>query len=262
MECAQPSESHDPYIAPTPERFYIHDDISDEILEVHGKDSVVYGLTAELFGLLGQYEGRVVILHVDEQIDLLMSTGDHLPFDMTIGIGRAGERVANQVHRRTGWFPDVRRIEVTRVEDGRGGYTLGSTTAEPLSSQLRGLERFESLAIVDDTVFSGITMRTVLAALPSDVLKRTQVFCLRCVEESLSSIRALCPISAGFRAPGSIFEDVSFINASGLIRPIGIRREGRPAMAFFERTQWMQAWFPGYADEVIYLCRRINAEIH
>ena len=29
-------------------------------------------------------------------------------------------------------------------------------------------------------------------------------------------------------------------------------------MAFFERGEWMEAWFPGYADEVTDLCRRIN----
>ena len=45
-------------------------------------------------------------------------------------------------------------------------------------------------------------MRTVLGALPKGLLERTHAFCLRCVAESLDSIRALCPISAGFAAPG------------------------------------------------------------
>lgn len=262
MERGRLSDDYDSYLAPTPVRFYIHDDISDEIRDVHGVDSKAYRLTESLFDLLRRDAERVVILRVDEQIDLLVSTGDHVPFDMAIGIGKAGERVINQVHRKTGWFPNFRRVDVTRIEDGRGGYTLGSTTSESLDAQVGGLDRFQSLAVVDDTVFSGITMRTVLSVLSPDVLERTQAFCLRCVEETLASIEALCPISAGFRARGRILEDVSFINASGLVRPIGIRREGRPAMAFIERTQWMEAWFPGYAGEVVELCRRIDTELH
>jgi len=256
------TDDNEAYVAPTPARFYIHDDISDEILETHGEDSTASRLTAGLLGLFLKDQERITILHVQDQIDSLVSTGDHLPFDMTIGIGLAGERVVRQLHQKTGWFPNFRRVDVTRIEDGVGGYNVRSTTGEPLEHQVDDLCRYESLAVVDDTVFSGITMRTVLAALPSDMLGRTEAFCLRCVDESLGAIRSMCPISAGFRAPGRILEEVSFINASGLINPIGIRREDMPAMAFFDRPQWMEAWFPEYASEVVELCRRINAEIN
>ena len=39
---------------------------------------------------------------------------------------------------------------------------------------------------------------------------------------------------------------------------VGIRHPDRPPQAFFERPMWMQAWFPGYAVEVIALCQRLN----
>ena len=38
-----------------------------------------------------------------------------------------------------------------------------------------------------------------------------------------------------------------------------IRRAGLPPLAFFERPEWMRAWFPGHTDAVIECCRRLNA---
>jgi hypothetical protein len=102
-------------------------------------------------------------------------------------------------------------------------------------------------------------MHTILCALPPQVLRRTHAFCLRGVAESLTHIRALCPLSIGFAAPGRILEDVSFINATGLVLRVGIRRPEQPPMAFFERPEWLQAWFPGYAAEVLAVCQRLNA---
>ena len=49
-----------------------------------------------------------------------------------------------------------------------------------------------------------------------------------------------------------------FINASGLVLRVAIRRPGRPPLAFFERPEWMRAWFRAAADEVIALCRQLN----
>jgi hypothetical protein len=247
------------YAAPTPQVFYIHDDLSDDVRRTHGEQSVAFRLTQELLTLVRRDPQRVVVLQLEDQINRLVGQGGHAPFAVTVGIGQAGERVARQLHQRTGWFPMIRRVDVTREEDGRGGYNLVSTTAQPLTEQLRGVETCPSLAVVDDTVFSGLTMRTVLRTLPPAVLARTHAFCLRGVAESLRSIQALCPVTIGFAAPGRILDEVSFINAAGLVRRISIRRVGQPSLAFFDRPEWMRAWFPGYADEVIAVCRRLNA---
>ena len=107
--------------------------------------------------------------------------------------------------------------------------------------------------------FPVITMRTVLLALPEEVRASTQAFCLRGVAASLERITPLCPIAIGFAAPGRLLDEVSFINASGLVMRVAIRQANRPPLAFFDRPMWMHAWFPGYADDVIALCLRLNA---
>jgi hypothetical protein len=247
------------YAAPTPKVLYVHDDLSEYVGRRLGQSSQAWELTRELFALVCRDPGRVVLLTLDLQIGRLLDERAHTPFALAIGIGRAGERVAQQLHARTGWFPNISRVDITREEDGRGGYKVVTTTGIPLAQQLPSLAAVHSLAIVDDTVFSGLTMRTVLLALPPEVRARTQVFCLRGVAASLVSIRELCPIEIGFAAPGRLLDEVSFINASGLVMRVGIRHPDQPSQAFFERPMWMHAWFPGYADEVIALCQRLNA---
>jgi hypothetical protein len=249
----------EPYAAPTPRILYIHDDISDYVSRQQGQTSSAWHLTGELFALVCREPERVVLLTLESQIAALITHSKHAPFVLAIGIGRAGERVAQQLHVRTGWFPRVSRVDITREEDGRGAYNVVTTTGIALARQLPALDTIPSLALVDDTVFSGLTMRTVLLALPAEVRARTQAFCLRGVAASLAGIAALCPIDIGFAAPGRLLDEVSFINASGLVMRVGIRHAEQPPQAFFERPMWMHAWFPGYADQVIALCQRLNA---
>jgi hypothetical protein len=100
----------------------------------------------------------------------------------------------------------------------------------------------------------------VLAALPPG-RRRVHAFCLRAVAESLDGIRRLAPATAGFAAPGRILADVSFINASGLVRRTAIRRVGQPCLAFFERPEWMAAWFPEDHREIIAICQQLCAAL-
>jgi hypothetical protein len=247
-----------PYAAPTPKALYIHDDLSDYVGRRQGEASPAWRLAQELFAVVSRDPGRVLRLTLESQMAPLLAH-KYAPFAFAIGIGRAGERVAQQLDARTGWFPKISRVDITREEDGRGGYNVVTTNGIPLAQQLPPLDTVSSLAVVDDTVFSGLTMRTVLLALPAEVRARTQAFCLRAVAASLAGIAALCPIAIGFAAPGRLLDDVSFINASGLVMRVGIRHPAQPPQAFFERPMWMHAWFPDYADEVIALCQRLNA---
>jgi hypothetical protein len=247
------------YAAPTPGLLYIHDDLSEYVCQRQGKASPAWQLTEEFLALLQRDPEHVVVLTLEWQIERLLAQGHYPPFVLTIGIGRAGERVAHQLQAKTGWFPQITRVDITREEDGHGGYNVISTTGIPLAQQLPPLDAVSSLAVVDDTVFSGLTMRTVLQALPPEVRAHTQAFCLRGVAASLATIAALCPITVGFAAPGRLLDEVSFINASGLVMRLGIRHQDRPPQAFFERPAWMQAWFPGYAVEVIASCQRLNS---
>jgi hypothetical protein len=239
---------------PTPRSLYVHDDLTDDVGRRWGADSEAARQVRALMTLVARDAARVRILTLAEQIGALAATGLHAPFDVAIGIGGAGERVARQVHARTGWFPAVERIELTREENDAGGYDLSTRGAGALETQLKRADGRASIAVVDDTVFSGLTMLAVLRALPAGALARTRAFCLRAAGESLAAVRALCPVAAGFVAPGRLLHDVSFINASGLVRRGAIRRAGGAALAFYERPEWMRAWFGGDAADITARC--------
>jgi hypothetical protein len=247
------------YAQPTPRLLYVHDDLTEEVARDTGPGSPAAVAARELLAVLARDSKRVRILTLDEQVERVVAQGGHAPFGLTLGIGAAGQRVAETLHARTGWFPRMRRIDLTREEDGRGGYRLVGPGADDLSVQLDGVAECASLAVVDDTVFSGLTMRAVVEALPAPARAHTHAFCLRGVAESIATVRERCPITAGLAAPGRQLEDVSFINASGLVRRIAIRRLGRPPLAFFDRPEWIRAWFPPAHVEVLAICRRLNA---
>jgi len=239
-------------MTPTPKILYIHDDLSAEIGARWGVDSEAARAARALLALVGRDESRTRILTLEEQVAALVR-GRHAPFAVAVGVGSAGERVARQTHARTGWFPRIERVEVTREERG-DGYELSTLGRPPLAAQLTDVAGAASIAVVDDTIFSGLTMLAVLGALPAADLPRTQAFCLRAVAASLAVIRTRCPVEAGFVAEGRLLEDVSFINASGLVRRGAIRRAGQSPLAFHERPEWMRAWFLMDAEEVTRRC--------
>ena len=109
----------EPYAAPTPKVLYIHDDLSDYVATRHGETSPAAQLARELFVLVTRDRYRVVVLRLESQIAKLVSDHAYAPFELAIGIGRAGERVAQQLHARTGWFPKILRIDISREEDGQ-----------------------------------------------------------------------------------------------------------------------------------------------
>ena len=242
----------------TPRTLYVHDDLSG--LADLGPDTAP--LARQLLDLVRR-EARVRILTLDAQVEAVVAQGPHAPFAVTVGIAAAGENVARALHARTGWFPLIGRVEVAREETGAGGYDLVTDGAGTLTAQLAPVAGAASIAVVDDTVFSGLTLGAVLRALPPGALVRTHAFCLRAVDASLGALRALAPVTVGVAAPGRLLDDVSFINASGLVRRGAIRRAGRPPLAFNERPEWIRAWFPEHAADVITCCaelaRRLGA---
>lgn len=244
-------------MTPTPKTLYVHDDLSDDVRGAHGADSDAARAVEALLALVARDTGRVRILTLETQLSAL-ARRTHAPFDVAVAIGRAGERVARQLHARTGWFPRLERVAVTR-EEADDGYVLSTLGRPPLAAQLADLDARGSVAVVDDTVFSGLTMLAVLRALPAAALARAHAFCLRAAGESLGEIATLCPVEAGFVAPGRLLDDVSFINASGLVRRGAIRRTGRPPLAFHERPEWMRAWFLDDAEKVTAHCAALAA---
>jgi pyrimidine operon attenuation protein/uracil phosphoribosyltransferase len=243
---------------PVPRTVYVHDDLSDE-LRARGEGSRAWCLGQDLIALLRDDGDRVVVLTLAQQLDALVRRGAHAPFAVAIGIGRAGARVAEQVHARAGWFPAIHRVDVWREEDGGGRYVLAGPA--PVAAQLPAALEGAAVAVVDDTIYSGLTMRAVLGALSSPRPRRLHAFCLRAVARSLEEVARLAPVTAGIAAPGRMDDDVTFINASGLVRRGAIRRAGRPPLAFFERPEWLAAWFPGRHQAIVALCRQLHAEL-
>ena len=236
----------------TPKTLYVHDDLRADVSASHGADSPAARAAEALLACIARDTTRVRILTLEEQLAAL-ARGEHSPFAVAVGIGRAGERVARQLHARVGWFPRIERVELTR-EEGADGYTLSTLGRPPLEEQLRPVAGAASIAVVDDTIFSGLTMMAVLEALAPGARARARVFCLRAVADSLGDVARICPTSAGFVAAGRLLEDVSFINASGLVRRGAIRRTGQAPLAFHERPEWMRAWFREDADEITARC--------
>ena len=247
------------YPQPTPRLLYVHDDLTEEVAREFGETSLASSAARDLIALVARDRERVRVLTLREQLEAVVDQGAHAPFEIAVGIGAAGQRVADTIHERTGWFPRIRRVGLTREEDGRGGYRLVSTEDVDLPAQIADLAGCASLAVVDDTVFSGLTMRSVLEALPPALLRRTHAFCLRGMGESIAAVATLCPVTAGVAAPGRLLDEVSFINASGLVRRVAIRRPGQSPLAFFDRPEWIRAWFPGVHGDVLAICQRLNA---
>jgi len=121
------------YAQPTPLHLYVHDDLSDEVAAAAGESSVAAGLARELLALLAADRDRVRVLTLADQVERVAAQGPHAPFELTLAVGRAGERVAQALHARTAWFPRVRRVGITREEDGAGGYRLVSTEGVSLA---------------------------------------------------------------------------------------------------------------------------------
>jgi hypothetical protein len=86
------------------------------------------------------------------------------------------------------------------VSSGRRETRYGAA----LTAQLAPVAGAASIAVVDDTVFLGLTMGAALRALPPGALARPHAFCLRAVAESLDALRALAPGTAGIAAPGRL----------------------------------------------------------
>ena len=168
--------------ATPPRTLYVHDDLS-ELTD----DPDAARLAGRLLDLIRR-DARVRVLTLAAQLEAVVAQGPHAPFALTVAIATAGERVARALHARTGWFPTIRRIEVAREENVAGGYDLATGGAGTLAAQLARVADAASIAVVDDTVFSGLTMGAVLRALRPGALARTHAFCLRAVDESLGAL--------------------------------------------------------------------------
>jgi len=86
------------------------------------------------------------------------------------------------------------------------------------------------MAIVDDTIFSGITMRSgARGAVTGRSRARPRV--LPALRRGIAPpLQALCPVTPGFAAPGRVLDEVSFIKRQRP-RPPRLHPPHRPGSA-------------------------------
>lgn len=250
----KPLVTRQEYQIATPRRLYIYNDL----IYCRSPQPEAAALGEQLDGLEEalRKNPRVTLLDIGEQIERLSRLPVRQPFEETLVVGEAGARTAGGIHARTGWFPKIRQISVTREEIAGGTYQITSTASQSLEAQLSRLAG-GPLALVDDTIYSGLTLQAVLSRLPAASLTAAHIFCLQGIARAVAEIRGICPVSLGIELHGEPGSDVSIIKASHLFIKGAIRPAGHPELAFFEREPWMRAWFPSNADEILARCRSL-----
>jgi hypothetical protein len=150
-------------------RLYVHDDLTDDVRVRHGDDSAALALTRALLDLVRRDAGRVSVITVDEQTDRLIARG-------TTPAVRARHR--HRPGRRAGGGPGARAHGLVSRGPSRGRHARGNRPGPlPAHQHHRGAggrpaDRAGAravAAVVDDTIFSGLTMRTLLSMLPASV---------------------------------------------------------------------------------------------
>lgn len=238
----------------TPRNLYVYNDFSHYML-MRGNEETYTSLTAQLTQVLRANE-HVTFIDIDRQIQALASQSITRPSSTALALGKSGYRVALALHEHTGWFSSIQPFAVARRETCDGSYQLISTNHLTLQQQLQAVSR-ESLAIVDDTIYSGLTMYSLLTLLTTNDQQCSHVFALCATSASLAVLAPFCPVTTALELKGKLDEEVSIIRASHLFMPGAIRRENAPELAFFQRPSWIKAWFSGSFETILAICEQL-----
>ncbi len=176
-------------------------------------------------------------------------------FPLTFGLGKAGESLAARLHHSTKLFPRIFRLEITRIETSENQYRFAGDFAATL--QQFGIAADDPVAIVDDTVYSGGTVKSILECWPEQWRPKLSLFCLQGIAESLDQLANKMLIYCAHSIVGIPEKEVSIIRLSGLFLPGSIRLENGQELAFWQRPEWMQAWFPTNATDITQYCSQL-----
>lgn len=221
-------------------------------LHLYILDDLEVGKFSRLRGLLKQ-NSNVQLLSPAEALAKLARSPSKQPYPLTFGLGRSGEEAAALLQRQTGWFPRIARLDITRLEIAEGRYELVGNFAAAL--RRFGVDQDDPVALVDDTVYSGQTVQTVLDAFPWQ--PRITLYCLQGIASSLKLLGKTIQVRCAFPVEGVRDQEVSLIRLSGLFRPGSIRPKHGRELAFFQRPAWMQLWFPQNYPAVTDYCAQL-----
>lgn len=197
-------------------------------------------------------------VNTNSEVCQLKSPRGYKP-DLILALGKSGLKIANHISKQFLWKCELIEIPITRQEDSPGKYSIVPLPKKYLSF----LENLKNIyvAIVDDTIYSGLTISYVLNNLPVFTAKKTQVFCVSAVRSSMSKLKKICNVTAGLIVSGNADEEVIIIRGSGLFLNGAIKRKDKLSLAFFERPSWIKTWFPVNSLRIINLCKRLQ-KIH
>ncbi len=178
-------------------------------------------------------------------------------FDLAISVGESGYDISKKINKKIACFNRINKLNIARYELSPLKYEVHSTSQKSILLQLEKLNSC-SLALIDDTIYSGLTIETILTKLNSRTLKNTKVICLQGINKSLEKISNYCPVICGFKIEGEIEKDVTIIKTSGLFLNNAIRRKNRKPLAFYQRPEWINSWFPNNNLLIIRICQKLN----
>jgi len=242
---------------PTPKLLYVHDNLTPFVKARFGKGSLEYE-TTQLFIKHLAIQPHVRIGTLEEELSGLIAESSPEPFDITFGFGYKGEEIAELLHVRWSAFPRHKRLDITRIEKENGdGHILVSKTGESIEDQIKSACVFKAIALVDDVLFTGFTMKSVIDLLDLKN-KECHLFFTRGIEETKKDFEKMgCTVHIGVSLPGKIETDSSTISAMNLITE-GAIRTPKGDMSYCERSEWMEAWFPTRADTIKHLCQALT----
>lgn len=237
---------------PTPTTLYVYDD-----LPYFASPTGAQRWPALIDALLRllRAQPQVRFLTVAALVEALAASGLAAGFEQALAIGGSGRRVAELLQARTGWFAAIETAPLSRQERADGGHTVIAGNAHDLDVLLAATAD-RRVAIVDDTLYSGLTVRWLLDRLPASA--RPTVLCLQAVQTTLRELSARCPVVAGVQLAGVPELDFSVIKASHLFEP-GAIRTPTTELAFYERRAWLDAWFPAAAETIAAVCAELRA---
>src|ERR1051326_6808597 len=188
-------------------KVYIYDDLPE---------SGRYGrLLSQLVRQLKR--NRVIFINPSKEIQKYSRTPSAKKlklFDLALGVGKGGFSIARQINKRLKIFPKLEYIKIHRTEVSPGRYMVKNFDPKYFKNL-----KCASLAIVEDTIYSGLTLGRILKSLPKPLLKNTHVFCLQGIKSSINKLERQCKVSAMVKIKGKKDREVTIIKLSGLFTP-------------------------------------------
>lgn len=193
---------------------------------------------------------------LDDFINIFSQKFSFPAFAHTIGIGDSGVTVARAINEKTKWFPSISTVPLRHLFFPDGDSDVIVAGKGRLIDYLDKVN--VPLAIVDDTLWGGKTLMTVIDELPSKILPETRVFCLQALRSGIQKIQSYCPVTAAVIVNGSSENEATIIKASELFRKTNLSVGDQPYNGYSDYPGHMKLWFGAQAMSINRLAHTIQ----